>query len=1385
MVDRFYRRLVRIFCRLLAVSLFLGAAGAQAKTLLWLTADITPAARTALLRQQAEAHGWTFAHIDVPFNLPQSDRPVMAQRIQGAASQAELILIDAPHPTAVRLLQGLAPTQAKWLANAPKGQQATSIPPIWIIDNAGPSTEAATNVTTARPATAEARLADYLRHGGLQNTRHAMDLADQLVLSGPLGASATAWAQLPPPKSFPSRGIYFPGAPDFFERAPDLQAWMNTQPGLRGRPNVAVLVHRHHFVNGDTGWLDNWLGRFAARGMNAYAVFGQRLDANGLKALYTSPNASQHAAKMVDQPEVRPDVVVIHQLVSQPAELQALFTRWNTPALLAVPYRQGDVQAWQADKSGIRQTDVPYYLVQPEAAGAVDPLVVAAHPPEGQPVQLIDRQADAVVGKTQRLIALQKTPAADKRLSLMVYNYPAGGSNFGASFLNVPRSLAQVSVALVQAGYQTQAQQESWWISQLQPLLQAYYEPASLPTLLATDQADVLPVRQYQQWFDGLAPNVRERITRYWGQPETSHFVVQHQGEPVFVIPRVRIGHLSVLPQPPRSETGKAADKAFAHKTDVPLSHHYLAVYLWARQADALIHFGTHGTQEWADGKSRGLDVNDDALLPLGDVPVIYPYIVDNLGEALTAKRRGRATLVSHRTPVLGTAGFSPEMAHLHELMHEWSIADDGPTKQGIGDELARLVVSLNLHHDLGWSAAALRSNMDGYLDQLHPWLDQLAQSSQPRGLAVFGQVPDQNSREHLILQALRIPLLEALGEDIDETFLIDYRSVDASRPMQWLRVALQDSDAASTLDLRQSAPESVIPNKAALQPINTAALETLAGRAQHLNLLLAEEGEIPGLLNALNGGFIPAAYGGDPIRNPDSMPTGRNLIGLDPLRLPTQQAYGVAQGLFNAWLKDWQQTHQGAYPERLVLSLWAGETLRHHGVMEAQALVALGVKPLWDDAGRPKELQLIPQAELGRPRVDVLLSITGSYRDQFPALMALVDQAVARVSVEEPDGSLARNNQAVARELQAQGVSREQAQRLSRVRAFGNRQGDYGTGIADAVLSDELQKNDPRLGAMFLQRMSQPYLDGAPVAGVSAAAAARAFGAQLRRSDAALLSRTSNLYGMVTSDDPFQYLGGLSAAARAAGKKQPLELYVGQLQNDAEAHTTTAQKSIALEMQSRYLHPGWVSSLQKEGYAGTLQVLKAAQFAWGWQNTAPDTIRPDHWQSFYDVFVKDTHQLGTQAWMRTHPQAYAQMVERLIQAERHNYWQPDASTRQALAQLYEQLTRESPLAQPSAQVAAWTAQTLDKVVEVAKIDAALSAPAERVQALTEGATPKPVEAAAPSPYTAVQGARLSKVEPSERTEPPMQRMPWLSMFLLIGLLCPVVAGGWVQYRRR
>ena len=1238
----------------------------QGGHLLWLTGEITPGARTALLQAQAQAQGLRLTHIDFPLRGGNSLTEAQQQSLNQALAQADAVWIDAPHASVEARMHRLLDEA---LARTASVRTARTV--VWV----GPEGSQLPQADDTASG-----LAEYLQSSGVANVAQALRWQRARLAGQPR-------PELAPVVRWPTRGLYHPDAPGILRDAGEGARWQSRQTAFKDLPVVVVLVHRYHFVNGQTEWLDRWLRLFASRGLVAYAVFGQQVDAAGLEAMLSDPAQPGQAW---------PRVLVSHQLLSQGAALQALLKRWDRPLLITQPFRAGDAARWASDTQGIGSSDVPFYLAQPEGAGGIDPIVVTAHGEQGRTVELIERQAQAVVDKASRLVRLQTRPRAEQQLVVMVYNYPPGGSHFGASFLNVPRSLEVVSTRLQEAGYVTQPLPEAEWITRLQPLLAAYYPQADLRALLEQDQAAALPLADYLAWWRQQPIAVRERIEAQWGPPERSRYVLTWQGQKVFVIPRLQRGRLAVLPQPPREETLHQGQNPFMHRSRTPLSHHYLAVYLWARQADALIHFGTHGTQEWAPGKSRGLDVNDDALLPLGDVPVVYPYIVDNLGEALTAKRRGRAVMVSHRTPVMAPAGFEAGMAHMHELMHEWETVDAGPTKVALEKQLLDQFVAHRLHRDLGWAPEAIAANFEGFLELLHPYLDTLAQSAQPRGLAVFGRVPEAALRQQTILQALRKPLIEALGEDIDEAFLIDHSAVAMARPARWLQVALKDADAASRLDLRPPEPEGPVPNRAARKPIDSVALHALALRAQALDKLMATEGEVPGLLRALGAGFVEAAYGGDPIRNPDSLPTGRNLTGLDPARLPTKQAHEVAQGLFNDWLKAWRSEHGQTVPERLALSLWAGETLRHQGIMEAQALVALGVRPVWDASGRPTSVQLIPLSELGRPRVDVLLSVTGSYRDQFPALMALVDQAVRLVAQADEaafDNPVARHTAQVRQSLLQAGVAPTLAQTLAQARVFGNVAGDYGTGLSEAVQSNELQRDDARLGSLFLQRMSQPYIDGEPVSGLGTATMVQAFGAHLRQTQAALMSRSSHLYAMVTSDDPFQYLGGLSAAARQAGRSEGLALYVNQLHDTSEAHTESARRAIALEMQARYLHPGWLQGQVAEGYSGTLQVLKAVQFAWGWQATAPDTVRDDHWQAFHDVLVNDRHKLGVPEWLASHPQAYAQALERLIQAARMGHWHPDADTRQALARRYREMTRAAALPSELEVVRDWARQ--------------------------------------------------------------------------------------------
>ena len=1363
---------VALWC-LLLVAPWVQAAPA-APVLLWLTSDITTAPRTAMVQRLASEAGLGFVHIDYPLGGPAVLDAAQAQKLERALSAAAMVWVDAPHASVEARLRRMVGGQLDARAARAPGRV------VWV-----PAGTPAVDLTALD---ASARMVAYLQAGGPRNLKNAIALARATVAGATLPT-------LPAPDILPPRGLYHPDAPRLLPHAAALEAWRQGQPALRSLPAVAVLVHRHHFIDGSTEWLDAWLRTFREQGLFAYAAFGQQVTAQTLAEVLELPPENGTGPG-----RLHASALVLHQLVPQAAALQPLLARWGVPLLGTQPYRAGDAAAWEASDTGLSLSDVPFYLAQPEAAGAIDPVLVAAHGAEGQDFRLIERQAQAVAAKARRLIALQTKPAADKRLVAMVYNYPPGGTNFGASFLNVPRSLEQVSSGLAQAGYRTQQVPEQGWIDGLKPLLAAYYPGADVRALLQNGQAAALPLARYEQHLATLPKAVRERMNAHWGTPEKSRYVLEWQGEKVFAIPRLQVGNLSVLPQPPREETLRLGQNPFMHKSKAPLSHHYLAVYLWAQlEADALIHFGTHGTQEWAGGKARALDVYDDALLPLGDLPVVYPYIVDNLGEALTAKRRGRAVLVSHRTPVFAPAGFEARMAHMHEVMHEWETVDEGPTRRALEKQLVAQFVEHQLHRDLGWTAERIAADFSGFLEILHPYLDQLAQSSQPKGLAVFGRVPAPEQRRETILQALRKPLIEALGEDIDEAFLIKHDAVLAARPSRWLEVALQDAQAASVLDLRPALPDTAtaqdglvraedhVPNRAARQPIDTPALLQLAQRAQELERLLATEGELPGLLAALEGRYLPAAYGGDPIRNPDSLPTGRNLTGLDPSRLPTRQAYAVAQTLFNNWFKNYQARHGGQAPERMALSLWAGETLRHQGIMEAQALVALGMRPVWDDSGRPVRVETIAADELKRPRVDVLMSITGSYRDQFPTLMALLDRAVAQAATAEPGNVIARNTAQIGQELRKQGVPRAQAEQLARVRAFGNAVGDYGTGLSDAVQSDGLQTNDARLGQMFLQRMSQPYLDGEPVTGVAGGTAAKALGAHLRRTDAAILSRSSHLYAMVSSDDPFQYLGGLSAAARVAGRPQGLELHVAQLQDVGEPSTETAQRAIALEMQSRYLHPGWLQAQKAEGYAGTLQVLKAVQFAWGWQAVAPDTVRSDHWQSFYDVLVRDKHQLGLPEWLKEHPQAYAQSLERLVQAQRQGYWQADADTQKQLAQMYQELTRAAPLAAELPSVRRWVEQTAQgtPAADAAPVGLAVATP--QSPALPLPAPPPQAEAPPAAPTVPAMGVLLERQpereSPDAAQEPsPVERMAGIVALLVMALV--VLAGAAWQARR-
>jgi cobaltochelatase CobN len=576
----------------------------------------------------------------------------------------------------------------------------------------------------------------------------------------------------------------------------------------------------------------------------------------------------------------------------------------------------------------------------------------------------------------------------------------------------------------------------------------------------------------------------------------------------------------------------------------------------------------------------------------------------------------------------------------------------------------------------------------------------------------------------------------------------------------------------------------SAVPNRAEAKVLEPQVLLALALRAQQLDAALANNEEIKGFLGALDGKHLAASYGGDPVRNPESLPTGRNLYGFDPSRVPTRQAWDTGVAAFDAWMAQHRKDHNGQWPQKIAFTLWAGETMRHQGVMESQALHALGVRPRWDDAGRVVGLDTVPASELKRPRVDVLLSVTGSYRDQFPTVMRWLDAAVRQVAVlPGQDNFVARNTQAVAQKLVKAGASAAQARAWATTRVFSNEQGGYGTGLSDATLAtDTWAKSDKgggdaQLAQLYIDRMGHAGLPGTPSQGAAAgesAARQQAYASNLAQVDAALLSRTSNTYGVLTSDDPFQYLGGIALAVRQLTGREP-SLYVQNLRDDTEIKTDSAAMAINKEMQTRYLHPQWIKAQQAEGYSGTLQVLKTANFLWGWQVTAPKEVRQDHWQSLHNVYVRDQYQLGTRQWLEgDNRAAFAQTLERMLDAVRLNYWQPDAATRQELVQAYTESLKATGLRESNPLVQRFAAQQLEPAKP--SVTPPRAAPARPAQQAT------PPTAAPDTPSPTVRGLVLEPQVQTPADAPVQSVVRALAVLLGAGLLLAV--GAWRQLRR-
>ncbi|MEN6532436.1 MAG: cobaltochelatase subunit CobN, partial [Bryobacteraceae bacterium] len=874
--------------------------------------------------------------------------------------------------------------------------------------------------------------AEYWRLGGAENVARCLAFLYSKV-------AKRSGLTVEPPEQVATAGIYHPRAEGPFVNPDEYLEWHR---GLHvvptDAPRVAVLFYPTNLKSRDIAHIDALIAAIEKHGLVPVPVFGW-------PPSVAEPLLFRNGDPVVDA------VFALNLGFARPSDAEFL-SRLNVHVIDLMTTRQS-LAEWAQSAQGLRLDQLAIQVASPERAGATDPITFAAteRSPDGssQVTVPIPERIETAIRRAGRWIALRRKPNAEKRIALLYYNNPPGKGNIGASYLDVPGSLAAVLRRMRQEGYLTGDAVPS--ASELQQMLESagrnieQWAPGELDAIVARKQAVLIPVKQYRKWLAATPKAFQESMSRNWGPPEKSQLMTirSRDNEAVCVLPALRFGNVFLGPQPLRSSFALAGKTL--HDTTVPPPHCYVAAYLWMRnvfQADAIVHVGRHGSLEFLPGKNVGMAGWDPAEVLLGDTPAPYFYIIDGGGESATARRRSVSTLIGHLTPLIVSGGARDEFNALRKTFLEIDkVRDTPPALVAEYQTAARAEIrKLRLDKQLGFDVD--RTDWNEITERVGGFLEETEAGPIPMGIHVLGKTP----REEVQIESLA----EFLKTGFSETDLRQLGNLPVAWAGELCRGKQPEIDARWTGSLR-----------------NRIQAQLKAGASWLENLRTSAALELDNYVRVLCGEYQASGSSGDPLRAPAALPSGRNLHDFDPSQIPTRAACEVGRKLGEEVLRRHRE-RTGKLPEKVSMVLWYGETIRHQGALECEALYLMGVEPEWNSRGIVDGLRLVPEAELGRPRIDVVLTIAGIYRDGFPDKAALLDRA-ARLVQKAGDNTLSRNTRRNVKELIKSGLSPELAEKAATARVFGPAPGDYGGGIANLIKQSRDAGNAEMIAKAYL----------------------------------------------------------------------------------------------------------------------------------------------------------------------------------------------------------------------------------------------------------------------------------------------------------------------------
>ncbi|MFZ9713846.1 MAG: cobaltochelatase subunit CobN [Vulcanococcus sp.] len=1050
---------------------------------------------------------------------------------------------------------------------------------------------------------------------------------------------------------------YRPGAPPSLPRS---QGFLDPQPHdwqADPGPCVGVVLYRALWQSGDLALADALIAALRQQGLCPRALWVSSLrDAAVQQGVGDLLSRERVAAVLC--------TTSFASVQFEEAGLGApLWERLQVPVLQVLCSTQAKA-AWQNNSVGLSPLDLTLQIALPELDGRITTRVGAFKEVSGADPRLQTalhryvpepERLDWIAQLTRRWCELRQTPIPERRLALVLANYPTRNSRLANGVgLDTPASTASMLQWLQSQGYGLGAALPADGDALIQQLLAGR---SNDPESQHRTPLDHLPLQPYEAWFAALPDVARQGLLERWGQPSDDPSL-ESGGFPIHGL---RFGQVWVLIQPPR---GYERDPSLSyHSPDLVPTHHYLAHYLWLRQqgVQLICHVGKHGNLEWLPGKGLGLSNACYPDLALGPMPHLYPFIVNDPGEGSQAKRRAQAVILDHLTPPLARAGLHGDLRSLEALIDEyWEAVQLGSERaSALRDAALRQLAALDLP-DLLTAAA------EDPLDAAEGYLCELKEAQVRTGLHRYGQLPDQPQLAELLACLARPPqqeglgLTQALARDLGLRLdpWADPEEAPLEQEDQVLLRALglqQPRRLGDAVDwLEQQALQICSELLADGTPTTPGpASEAVIARVRSgllVNLLRCGDAEREAFLCGVGGGRIAAGPSGAPTRGrPDLLPTGRNFYSVDLRALPTEAAWDLGRRSAELLL-DQHWMEEGEPLRQLALSVWGTSTMRNGGEDIAQALALLGVRPIWDGPSRRLiDLELIPLSHLGRPRVDVTLRISGLFRDAFPQLVGWFNRATAMVAAaaEPPEQN----------PLAAAAAADGHAWRV-----YGSAPGAYGAGLQGLIDSGEWEERAD-LGRAFLNWSSWRYEGHS---GITATADRAGLERRLMDVQVVLHNQDNREHDLLDSDDYYQFQGGLSAAVEAVRGEAPA-LWFGDHSRHQRPRMHRLERELDKVIRSRVLNPRWIEGMQQHGYKGGFEMAASLDYLFAYDAS---TGRVPDWSygAISDQWLGDAQ---VNAFLRQHnPWALRDMAERLLEAHHRGLW--EGATKNQLTQLRE-----------------------------------------------------------------------------------------------------------------